>query len=133
MDDAVTVTGILQPVLALSPQDRKRPAVKLGETLHVVDAPAAPPADEGDEGRTMVAMPESLDISEREARAIDDPVGWLRQQREDERKRRLDDWHAPERQSVLFRHVHLYQGEQRQCLRLPPTDNSAVSIQKRQH
>lgn len=89
----MTVTEIFQQAKALSTQERKELVVKLVETLG--DTPVQ--ADEAEHwGRKLNALLDTLDMSEWEAIEIDDPVEWLKAQREDERKNRLGDWDTPE-------------------------------------
>jgi hypothetical protein len=89
----MTVTEIFQQAKALSTQERKELVVKLVETL---GDPPVQTVEEEHWGRKLNALLDTLDMSEWEAIEIDDPVEWVKAQREDERKHRLGDWGAPE-------------------------------------
>ncbi len=86
--------------LKLSPKDRIQLIERLASSVEreiEVDEPhkeQAPPEEHW--GKALNQLLDTLDMSDWQAMQIDDPVEWLEQQREAERKQRLGDWGEPQ-------------------------------------
>ena|SRR5688572_12812910 len=80
--------------LRLTPKERLQLIERVASSVEheIAPEPASEQAPVEHWGRALNQLIDSLDMSEWEAMDIDDPVEWVRQQREVERKQRLGDW-----------------------------------------
>lgn len=90
----MTVTEIMKQAQVLSPQERKELVKLLVDSLDV----EKPTLNEPEEhwGQALNRLLDSLDTRDWESLDVDDPVAWVKQQRETEQKRRLGDWGSAE-------------------------------------
>jgi len=89
----MTFTEIVKQVSALSSQERKQLVLMLVDSLDFdgVTRKTAPKT-----GAEIAAMLETMEPIEFVDAEIEDPVIWLKTQREKERQHRLGDWGADE-------------------------------------
>ncbi len=83
----MTVAEILEQAKALSPRERKELAKLLIDTLESSESAA-----QAKTGAEIVAMLQEMDPIEFVDPQIEDPVEWVKAQREKQRKQRLGDW-----------------------------------------
>jgi hypothetical protein len=91
---SVPLDDVLELGLKLPAKDRLQLIEKLASSLegNVADNPSGEPPPTEHWGKALNKFVDTLDMSDWEALDIDDPVAWLEQQREAERKQRLGDW-----------------------------------------
>lgn len=97
MNEPSLLSEALTLALQLSPKEQIQLIERLASSVgHEIEAPSGhkPPAEHW--GQALNALLDSLDMSDWEALEIDDPVEWVKQQREEELKRRLGDWGTEE-------------------------------------
>jgi len=94
MDETTLLDQAVALALKLSPKERIQ-LIERVRTSVEHEAEVSSPSDEH-WGRDLNTLLDSLDMSDWEAPEFDDPVEWLRQQREKELKQRLGDWGSNE-------------------------------------
>jgi hypothetical protein len=90
MSESNLLNEALALALKLTPKERIQLVEHVAASLErEFDAPL--PSEEH-WGQALNRLLDTLDTSDWEALDIDDPVDWIKQQREQEMKRRLGDW-----------------------------------------
>lgn len=95
MGDNPVLDQALALALTLSPKERLYLITQVASSVEREFVPV-PLSETPHWGQAMVALLDPLDTSAWEALEMSDPTTWLKQQREEERKRRLGDWGADE-------------------------------------
>lgn len=91
MTDNPVLIQALSLALTLSPKERLHLITQVASSVEQ-DFIAPPPSNVAHWGEMADAILNQLDTSAWEAIEMADPTTWLKQQREDERQRRLADW-----------------------------------------
>jgi len=98
MRDTIQLEEVLTLALRLSPGERLRLVERVVSSVErdIEMPPVSEQQPEEHWGQSLNRLLDTLDMSEWQSPEFDDPVEWLKQQREQEYRRRVGDWGTSE-------------------------------------